>query len=129
MLSKSNHFTTLSLSERVVHESLNEMLGPEQAPAFRPSLDQDGVPPGMDPSETGLIGQQVTVHFSGNFYAMKGRWMSFSRKATILLPLRTHFVLLDNNGGSIYLIDRKTRVSLGCQMSTYLALPDGGRIL
>jgi len=83
-------------------------------------VDSDGIPPGMNPNETGYIGMKGWIEFSGPFYAMNGLDVTFARQVVIITILRKVIVAQDTVNMNIYVIDRDKEISLGCQMKANL---------
>lgn len=83
-------------------------------------VDSDGIPPGMNPEETGYIGMRGTIEFSGPFYAMNGQDVMFARSVLVIAMLRKIIVAQDVLSLNIYVIDRDTGISLGCGMKAEL---------
>lgn len=87
-------------------------------------VDTDGMPPGMGREDWELIGSQGYVRFRGKFYAAGGRYQDFIRPVKVVYALKAVYVLQDLAHKNIYVIDRKTGISLGCQMgAVFHALP------
>jgi hypothetical protein len=83
-------------------------------------IDSDGIPPGMNPDETGYIGARGHIKFSGKFYAMNDMEVEFTRSVIVITILRKAIVAQDTESYNIYVIDRESGISLGCRMKAEL---------
>lgn len=83
-------------------------------------VDADGIPPGMRQVDLEMIGTTRAVQFSGRFYAMNYRNVTFTRVVRIVYALEAVLVLQDLASKSLYVVDRKTNISLGCKMHAEL---------
>lgn len=87
-------------------------------PAQLAVVDSDGIPPGMEKLEMHLMGKEVSVQFSGKFYARDWKEVAFVRKAKVAYILKETMVLVDVERKNLYIIARKTGISQGCLMDT-----------
>ena len=81
------------------------------------TIDRDGVPPGLDLT---LNGKRGYVKFSGFFFAQPDvPYQEFKRPVLIIFASKGIFVALDLVRRNIYVVDRETNISLGCQMTAH----------
>lgn len=85
-------------------------------------VDSDGIPPGMNPEETGYIGMRGHILFKGPFYALGGTEVEFARPVLVVTMLRKVIVAQDVENYNIYVIDRERNESLGCLMNAKLQI-------
>jgi hypothetical protein len=88
--------------------------------------DSDGIPPGVDME---LQGKIKVLTFSGHFYAQPSvSYQRFSRMVSILFASKEIYVAEDIALGNLYVVDRKSNISLGCRMTATLGIPTARQI-